>query len=85
MPGLRKGKEMEEKEVVIRIRHLSKEYRLGVIGRGTLQRDLRAGGQENVGNPIQISGSDAENILQKSVFMHWKMFPLMCTEENGSE
>ena len=67
MPVLRKGKEMEEKEVVIRIRHLSK-----------------AGGQENVGNPIQISGSDAENIHQKSVFMHWKMFPLMCTEENGS-
>ena len=65
MPVLRKGKEMEEKEVVIRIRHLSKEYRLG-------------------GNPIQISGSAAENILQKSVFMHWKMFPLMCTEENGS-
>ena len=84
MPVLRKGKEMEEKEVVIRIRHLSKEYRLGVIGRGTLQRDLQSGGQESVGNPIQISGSDAENILQKSVFMHWKMFPLMCTEENGS-
>ena len=75
MPVLRKGKEMEEKEVVIRIRHLSKEYRLGVS---------RAGGQENVGNPIQISGSDAENIHQKSVFMHWKMFPLMCTEENGA-
>jgi len=28
MPVLRKEKEMEEKEVVIRIRHLSKEYRL---------------------------------------------------------
>ena len=76
---------MEEKEVVIRIRHLSKkEYRLGVIGRGHFRGISRAGGQENVGNPIQISGSDAENIHQKSVFMHWKMFPLMCTEENGS-
>lgn len=84
MPVLRKGKEMEEKEVVIRIRHLSKEYRLGVIGRGHFRGIFRAGGQENVGNPIQISGSAAENILQKSVFMHWKMFPLMCTEENGS-
>ena len=27
---------MEEKEVVIRVRKLAKEYRLGVIGRDTL-------------------------------------------------
>ena len=33
---------MEEKEVVIRIRQLSKEYRLGVIGLGTLQMDLQS-------------------------------------------
>lgn len=85
MPVLRKGKEMEEKEVVIRIRHLSKEYRLGVIGRGTLQRDLQSWWARKRGKPDpNQSGSDAENILQKSVFMHWKMFPLMCTEENGS-
>ena len=51
MPGLRKGKEMEEKEVVIRIRHLSKEYRLGVIGRGTLQRDLQSWWARKRGKP----------------------------------
>ena len=48
---LRKGKEMEEKEVVIRIRHLSKEYRLGVIGRGTLQRDLQSWWARKRGKP----------------------------------
>jgi len=51
MPVLRKGKEMEEKEVVIRIRHLSKEYRLGVIGRGTLQRDLQSWWARKRGKP----------------------------------
>lgn len=51
MPGLRKGKEMEEKEVVIRIRHLPKEYRLGVIGRGTLQRDLQSWWARKRGKP----------------------------------
>lgn len=42
---------MEEKEVVIRIRHLSKEYRLGVIGRGTLQRDLQSWWARKRGKP----------------------------------
>ena len=51
MPGLRKGKEMEETEVVIRIRHLSKEYRLGVIGRGTLKRDLQSLWESKRGKP----------------------------------
>ena len=51
MPVLRKGKEMEEKEVVIRIRHLSKEYRLGVIGRGTLQRDFQSWWARKRGKP----------------------------------
>ena len=51
MPVLRKEKEMEEKEVVIRIRHLSKEYRLGVIGRGTLQRDLQSWWARKRGKP----------------------------------
>lgn len=46
-----KGKKMEEKEVVIRIRHLSKEYRLGVIGRGTLQRDLQSWWARKRGKP----------------------------------
>ena len=50
MPVLRKEKAMEEKEVVLRIRHLSKEYRLGVIGRGTLQRDLQSWWAKKRGN-----------------------------------
>ena len=33
---------MEEKEVVIRVRELAKEYRLGVIGRSTLQHELQS-------------------------------------------
>ena len=45
------AEEMEEKEVVIRIRHLSKEYRLGVIGRGTLQRDLQSWWARKRGKP----------------------------------
>ena len=33
---------MEKKEVVIRVRQLAKEYQLGVIGRGTLQREFQS-------------------------------------------
>ncbi len=33
---------MEEREVVIRVRELAKEYRLGVIGRDTLQHELES-------------------------------------------
>lgn len=33
---------MEEKEVVIRVRELAKEYRLGVIGRDTLQHEIQS-------------------------------------------
>lgn len=33
---------MEEKEVVIRVRKLAKEYRLGVIGRDTLQHEIQS-------------------------------------------
>ena len=49
--AIRKEKAMEEKEVVLRIRHLSKEYRLGVIGRGTLQRDLQSWWAKKRGRP----------------------------------
>ena len=58
--AIRKEKAMEEKEVVLRIRHLSKEYRLGVIGRGTLQRDLQSWWAKKRGR----------NIQEKRVFMH---------------
>lgn len=34
--------DMEEKEVVIRVRKLAKEYRLGTIGRDTLQHELQS-------------------------------------------
>lgn len=34
--------QMEKREVVIRVRQLAKEYQLGVIGRGTLQRELQS-------------------------------------------
>ena len=33
---------MEKKEVVIRVRPLAKDYQLGVIGRGTLQREFQS-------------------------------------------
>lgn len=33
---------MDNREVVIRVRELTKEYRLGVIGRGTLQHELQS-------------------------------------------
>ena len=68
--AIRKEKAMEEKEVVLRIRHLSKEYRLGVIGSGHFRGIFRAGGRKNVADQIRTSGSDAGNIQEKRVFMH---------------
>lgn len=42
---------MEENEVVIRVRELSKEYRLGTIGRSTLQHELQSWWDKKRGQP----------------------------------
>lgn len=42
---------MEENEVVIRVRELSKEYRLGTIGRSTLQHELQSWWAKKRGQP----------------------------------
>ena len=80
MPVLRKGKEMEEKEVVIRIRHLSKEYRLGVIGRGTLQRDLQSWWARKRGKPDPNPNKNINRASGESLYRLSKV--LGCTVED---
>ena len=84
MPVPQKGKRNGRKEVVDSYPPSQKEYRLGVIGRGHFRGISRAGGQENVGKPDPNQRIGRREYTSKERFMHWKMFPLMCTEENGS-
>ena len=59
---------MKEREVVIRVRQLGKEYQLGVIGRGTLQRELQSWGAKKRGKEDQNEKIGPSNRTEEGHF-----------------